>query len=125
MTKSKPLESRRSPKWPAARKAYLLRHPKCFVCLGTKKLNVHHMKPFHLHPGLELDPTNFITLCEGNPEINCHLFVGHLGNFKGFNPDVITDAKAWRLKLIENRIRIHETNKRIKVVKRSRGARKK
>jgi len=34
------------------------------------------------------------------PVFNCHLFFGHLGNFKDkFNPDVDEDAKLWRAKL--------------------------
>lgn len=57
--------------------------------------------PFHLHPELELDPTNFITLCEnGDKNINCHLIFGHFGSFKdGYNEGVVEDAKSWNEKL--------------------------
>jgi predicted HNH restriction endonuclease len=91
---------KRSPQWPEARANYLKIHNKCTVCNGTKNLEVHHVKPFHVHPELELDPTNFITLCEsGDNGINCHLLVGHLGNFKSVNLNVLTDATSWNTKL--------------------------
>ena len=32
--------------------------------LAKKKLNVHHVKPFHLYPQLELDENNLITVEE-------------------------------------------------------------
>lgn len=95
-----PIGHARSPHWPAARSKYLQVFNKCAVCRGSKELEVHHKRPFHLHPELELDPTNFITLCEKKDDgINCHLFVGHLGCFSSFNPDVEQDASAWSAKL--------------------------
>jgi hypothetical protein len=48
------------------------------------------MKPFHLHPELELDPKNLITLCMSRKE--CHLQIGHGDDFKAYNPNVETDA---------------------------------
>lgn len=84
-----PLSAKRSSRWPTVRAEHLRLHPACAVCGGTDKVEVHHVKPFHLHPELELDPSNFISLCEARAFVNCHLFVGHLGNFKSFNPDVI------------------------------------
>ena len=91
---------KRSSKWPTARAAHLKDHGTCAVCNGTKNLEVHHIKPFHVDPSLELDPTNFITLCEsGKNGINCHLLVGHLGNFKSVNLDVVADAAAWNTKI--------------------------
>jgi 5-methylcytosine-specific restriction protein A len=81
----------RSPHWPACRKAHLAAHPTCAACGGTTHLQVHHKKPFHLHPELELDPANLITLCE-SPGVDHHLHVGHLGDWKGFNPNVDRDA---------------------------------
>lgn len=90
----------RSSKWPAARAQHLKYHPVCAVCGGAEKLEVHHIRPFHLHPELELDPTNFITLCEAlKGGVNCHLFFGHLGNFKSFNTNVVTDAAQWQDKI--------------------------
>lgn len=83
-----PLSAARSPHWPAARAAWLKLNPTCAACGGRAKLEVHHRQPFHLDPTLELDPTNFITLCEARGFMNCHLMVGHLGNFKSFNAGV-------------------------------------
>ena len=94
---------KRSGKWPTVRKKFLAENPACAVCGSTKgKCEVHHIHPFHLHPQLELDPTNFITLCENkNDGINCHLAFGHLGNFKSYNINVLEDAKTWNKKIKE------------------------
>ena len=79
----------RSPKWPEVRKSHLVVQPKCQVCNGTKDLNVHHIKPVHLYPHLELDNNNLITLCEAN---QCHFTIGHGRDWKAYNPNVIADA---------------------------------
>ena len=91
--KNKP-EGKRSPKWASVRKLHLKLHPRCAVCGNDKKLEVHHQKPFHLFPELELVESNLITLCEdGKNGINCHLAFGHLGSYKSYNKNVIKDAK--------------------------------
>ena len=79
----------RSPKWPHVQKLHLKLEPSCASCGTTKKLNVHHKKPFHLFPELELDLHNLITLCM---EKECHIKIGHGDNFKDYNPDVAEDA---------------------------------
>jgi len=95
-----PLGVARSGHWAAVRKRHLDAHSECAVCGGGERLEVHHIRPFHLHPDLELEPTNLVTLCEaGHDGINCHLFFGHLGNFKSFNVDVISDAANFSLKV--------------------------
>lgn len=86
----KPL-SLRSPKWTAVRKHYILENNSCAACGCTTNLQVHHKEPFHLHPEKELDPSNFITLCEDKDD-KCHLIIGHLGDWKSFNPNVVEDA---------------------------------
>ena len=94
----------RSNRWPTVRKNFLLKNPVCVVCGGNKQLEVHHKKPFHLHPQLELDPKNLITLCEELKDgVNCHLFIGHAGNFKGYNADVAGDAPQWADKIKRSR----------------------
>lgn len=109
----KPHESERSPHWPAVRKAHLEKHPTCEVCgHAGEKVNVHHVRPFHVHPELELEETNLITLCEDEAFVNCHLFIGHLGNFRGWNPAVRADAKEWKEKLRENHLRIERGRER-------------
>lgn len=98
--KSPSLAHRRSGKWPTVRKNFLLLNPRCAVCDGSRNLEVHHKKPFHVEPALELIFSNLITLCESKKSgINCHLFVGHLGNFKNINPNVVEDAAFWKAKL--------------------------
>lgn len=95
-----PLSTRRSDKWPTVRKHHLELQPACAVCGGKEKLEVHHKKPFHIHPELELDPDNLITLCEsGHGGVNCHLFVGHLSNFKSLNENVDADSAIWNEKI--------------------------
>lgn len=95
-----PLGTARSGHWPTVRKNHLVDHPVCEVCGGDSRLQVHHRVPFHLHPELELEPTNLITLCEADKNgINCHLAIGHLGSYKSFNLDVDTDSQHWNEKL--------------------------
>jgi hypothetical protein len=90
-----PMSASRSNEWPKVRDEHLKNNPTCVCCGGTKKLEVHHIQPFHLHPSLELEPSNLITLCEdASNGIICHLCLGHLGNYKSFNKDVVQDAKA-------------------------------
>jgi len=95
-----PEGSKRSSHWSTTRKHHIEKHAECALCGGTKKLNVHHIKPFHVHPELELEPSNLITLCEdkGNG-VYCHLFFGHLGNYKSINPNVVEDVLLWKEKL--------------------------
>jgi len=80
----------RSSHWHSVRETFIKTHNTCAACGNTTKLQVHHKQPFHLHPDLELDPSNLITLCESTTK--CHLEIGHLGNWKSFNPDVVEDA---------------------------------
>ena len=94
-----PMASKRSSQWPSVRKAHLEDFPTCAVCGGTKDLEVHHIRPFHLHPDLELNPNNLVTLCESKKAgVNCHLWFGHLGNFKSFNKMVLADSLTWLMK---------------------------
>lgn len=85
--------TKRSTQWPKARKAWLNNHPTCAACGSKDCVQVHHKKPFHIYPELELNPINFITLCERSP-VNDHLEIGHLGNWKNFNTNVESDAHA-------------------------------
>ena len=89
----------RSGGWPTFRKANIKKNCECCGRKGTflKPLQLHHRKPFHLQPELELDPDNIITLCG-----DCHLLVGHLMSFHSFNTSVKEDSKSWKER-IENR----------------------
>lgn len=70
------------------------------MCGGKRKLEVHHIKPFHTHPHLELFSGNLITLCEDKRNgANCHLLFGHCGNYRKINSTVRSDAKTWNRKI--------------------------
>lgn len=88
-------ETSRSSKWPKVHDDFLAKHPACAVCGHTGQgLEVHHILSFRGHPELELDEDNLITLCGEHPKARCkaHYWLGHGGNFKGWNPDVKKDA---------------------------------
>jgi 5-methylcytosine-specific restriction protein A len=81
----------RSPLWPRVRLAKLREQPACAATGIKTELEVHHIRPFHLHPELELDPSNLIVLTE-HASFNAHFWIGHLGDWRSFNVDVIADA---------------------------------
>jgi len=83
----------RNPKWEYIRNQYVMRNPTCKACNTIFNIEVHHIKPFHLYPELELDTTNFISLCR-----NHHFKVGHFSNWLTFNPNVIAQAKEMLIK---------------------------
>ena len=95
---------RRSPHWEAARAKHLRRESVCQACGGTQKLQVHHKRPFHLHPELELEDSNLITLCEKRSR-DCHFHFGHFFNWSWFNPSVVEDAARFRQEREEARKR--------------------
>lgn len=84
-------DPRRSDRWPRVRRAHLLHEPTCQACGTLDKLEVHHIHPFHIHPELELDQANLITLCE-KPGHDCHFVFGHFHNWKRWNPNVRSDS---------------------------------
>lgn len=85
------LGNARSGRWPTVRAKHLENNPFCAACGRNQKLTVHHLKPFHLHPDLELDPANLLTLCESDV-VNCHFFIGHLLDWKSFNSKAVEHA---------------------------------
>jgi 5-methylcytosine-specific restriction enzyme A len=93
----RPQHHPRSGRWPAVRRAWLAKHPRCAVCGGKRKCEAHHVLPHQIAPELELSKRNLITLCRG--ATNCHLLFGHLGDFAAYNPAVRLDAKLWRAKI--------------------------
>lgn len=82
----------RSKRWRALERRHLRVEPFCQACGTTDNLQVHHIKPFHDFPALELDPENLITLCMSANE--CHLRIGHGGSFEYYNPNVRADCTA-------------------------------
>lgn len=91
----KPGDDKRSPDWPKVRAAHLSHEPTCRACAGVDQLEVHHIKPFHLYPELELDPDNLVTLCE-HPAHDCHFRVGHFLDWRAINPYSVADADRFR-----------------------------
>ena len=87
----------RSSHWPTLRRHFLFDHPSCAACGTTKDLEVHHVKPFHLHPELELAESNLITLCEHG----CHYLIGHLASWHSWNKNVREDAATFLQKIQE------------------------
>lgn len=64
---------------------YRKANPVCEITGLTKSLQVHHLIPVSIRPDLAADPSNLMTLTK-----NAHLIVGHLGNWKNFNPHART-----------------------------------
>jgi hypothetical protein len=85
----------RSSHWPAVERAHIAQFPKCACCGTEKDRQVHHVKPFHNHPHLELDPNNLITLCRVH-----HFWWGHLGSWFSWNKSIVRDAAAFLRKVI-------------------------
>lgn len=81
----------RSPRWTNVRKTHLSVNDYCLACGRKNKLEVHHIKPVHIFPELELELSNLVTLC-ADP---CHILFGHLMNFKSYNKDVIKDSTVY------------------------------
>lgn len=93
----------RSPKWDELRKEFLKENNyECASCKSKNNLTVHHKKPFHLYPELELEKSNLIVLCE-NKVLNCHYVIGHCFSWTAYNATV--EVNAYQMKTsIENRL---------------------
>ena len=99
-----PKGAKRSRTWRKTRKRHLELHPQCAVCKSKKRIEVHHVIPFHIAPDKEESPDNLMTLCENKKYgINCHLLIGHVGNYRRFNPTCEMDAVTWRWKVVDSR----------------------
>lgn len=80
----------RSPHWRKLAHDTVEAHPFCVVCNTKGGLQVHHIRPFHLHPELELTPSNLVVLCQPH-----HFLFGHLCDWKKWNPSVMADVVIW------------------------------
>ena len=69
--------------WRRARNFYILGHGECEMCGIQKKLEVHHVVPYHVSEELRYDQRNLITLCR-----ECHFRFGHGRNWKRSNPGI-------------------------------------
>lgn len=94
------LEGERSGRWPSVRRAYIEDNPVCVACGSDDELNVHHIKPFHTHPELELEPSNLITACREHHFSICHDPDGPWGpekpNWRKSNLNARSDMQKWR-----------------------------
>ena len=90
----------KSGKWPAFRRKYLALHPACAACGCKDQVEPHHIRPFHLHPALELDAENLISLCEKH---GCHLAFGHNYDWQAFNPHVGEDCRIQAMRTKQRR----------------------
>jgi hypothetical protein len=99
----------RSPKWAAVARKFSRGKANCSCCgkeygAKTAGMQVHHKFPFHdcVLAGrldLELDDRNLIVLCQNEKGVGteqCHLYVGHLGDFDSYNPHIESDVKRWK-----------------------------
>lgn len=82
---------KRSSSWKSVEREHLRRCPACLICRTAKELQVHHVRPFHLYPELELDPDNLLTLCGSH-----HLLFGHLMLWAAWNPKVREDIERFQ-----------------------------
>ena len=95
----------RSGKWSEVRKKHLSENGKCYGCESVKDLEVHHLKPFHLFPELELDPSNLVTVCK-----HCHLVTAHLKDYKLYNVDCLKDLYNFRNKRLAAQLGVLNEN---------------
>jgi len=88
-----------------AKRKHRKAHPECSVCRTKKSINgnkcdVHHLIPVHVAPLLACEPSNLITICRRH-----HFWVGHMGNWKDHNGNVIDTMDALRSAYNLNAIR--------------------
>ncbi len=91
---------KRSAHWPAVERGFRKDHPVCECGGGTRALQIHHaLIPFHFaillgRPDLELDPRNLLTI-SADPALEYHVLIGHLDNYKSWNPNVLVDVRRY------------------------------
>lgn len=98
--------TRRSSRWPAARRRHLKANPVCAACGSQTGLEVHHIIPVHTVLGKEkeLDPENLLTLCEARKGSgrDCHFLFGHSLFWRGWNPWAVADAAEFFSRVVES-----------------------
>lgn len=66
----------RSPKFPAAERAFIRRNPRCYFC-GRPSKTAHHSYPFHAYKELEMDERYWVPV-----DAACHRPLGHGGDWR-------------------------------------------
>lgn len=92
------LKQSRSSKWEKVRNEHLKQEPKCAICETDNEIEVHHIKPFHVYPDLELESSNLITLCRTH-----HYDIAHLRDWSAYNPNIKIDC-MWLNYKIRHRV---------------------
>ncbi len=90
----------RSAQWQPLRTKVLTHYKECQACRGDESLEVHHIVPFQVAPERELVLGNLLVLCR-----DCHYQLGHLRDWRSWNPTVVEDAGLYRVKR-DNRPRV-------------------
>ena len=75
-----------------AMKEYHADHPECEYCRRNEKVQTHHIVPVSVSPSEADDKKNMMSLCAKR----CHLTLGHMGNFKTYNKNVLETVSAAR-----------------------------
>ena len=92
----------RDPHWHTESRKFIALYPTCKACGGNKLLAVHHKLPYHLYPHLEMDPKNWIVLCESSS--TCHFLLGHGKNWSDYIPNV-EELAAIVLAAVQSRVK--------------------
>jgi hypothetical protein len=95
---------KRSPHWGSLENWFKKRFGEVCPISGLSPVQIHHAFPFHDcylagRPDLELALENLYALYSGGSggaDEGHHLIVGHLGNFKSYNPDLRACLKKWK-----------------------------
>ena len=79
-------------------KQWKIDNPRCAWC-GRTKIHVHHILPVKdcirmNRPDLVMDKENLISLCGKR----CHIAIGHMGNWKDHNENVVDTCESGKLK---------------------------
>jgi hypothetical protein len=83
--------------WRALAAQHLRIYPMCAACGSRSRVRPHHVVPVSVDPSRELDPLNLLSLCESYAfGVNCHLFLGHGGQWSTYNPQAVRDAFEYR-----------------------------
>jgi len=70
-------------RWRKVRNEHVRDESCCQMCLVIKKLEAHHVIPWHVSPLLRYERSNLVTLCRA-----CHYRFGHWLNWKEYNPRI-------------------------------------
>jgi len=71
-------------KWRVARAEHLKVESHCMICGLLRKLEVHHIVPWHVDESLRFIQSNLVTLCR-----ECHYRFGHWNNWKKANSRIL------------------------------------